>query len=163
MESLMSRFFRVTPLLFVLPFCGCSHSRFDPTVEGPKLLQRDADWSKAAYEGKDVEKIISYWADDAKVIEPQESIYQGKDAIRKFVTESLKTPGFKIRWTGQAPVFSPDGKMAYMSENAETTAPDPKGGLVTFQSRGITVWRLDPDGEWRCVIDISNEGPPAKP
>jgi ketosteroid isomerase-like protein len=26
--------------------------------------------------------------------------------------------------------------------------------------RGVSIWRRDPDGEWRCVVDIANEPPP---
>ncbi len=39
---------------------------------------------------------------------------EGKTAIRAFVTASLKIPGFKIHWVSEKPVFSPDGKMAYV-------------------------------------------------
>ena len=99
--------------------------------------------------------------DDAKVIEPGQPIYQGKDAIRKYVSDSLKTPGFKIHWTSEDPVFSPDGKMAYMYGIVEITMPDPKAGLVTVHARGLTIWRHESDGEWRCVLDMSNEAPPA--
>jgi ketosteroid isomerase-like protein len=30
---------------------------------------------------------------------------------------------------------------------------------VTMEGRYITVWRKEPDGRWRCSVDISNEGP----
>jgi ketosteroid isomerase-like protein len=157
----MIRLCPVIPLFFGLFMCGCSHSAFDLTAEKTKLLQRDAEWSQASSEGKDLEKIISYWSDDAKVIEPGQPIYQGKDAIRKYVSDSLKTPGFKIHWTSEDPVFSPDGKMAYMYGIVEITMPDPKAGLVTVHARGLTIWRHESDGEWRCVLDMSNEAPPA--
>jgi hypothetical protein len=56
----MNRLHLVLPLLCVLLSGGCSHSRFDPAVEGPKLLHRDAEWSQTASEGKDIERILSY-------------------------------------------------------------------------------------------------------
>jgi hypothetical protein len=34
---------------------------------------------------------------------------------------------------------------------------------MTIHLRGISVWRLDPDKQWRCVVDISNEAPPTIP
>jgi ketosteroid isomerase-like protein len=149
------------PVLCVLFASGCSHSPFDPAVEGQRLLQRDAEWSQAASEGKDLEKILSFWSDDAQVFEPGQPVYQGKAAIRKYVSDSLNTPGFKIYWVSKDPVFSPDGKMAYMSGVDEITVPDPKGGLTTMHTRGISIWRRDPDGEWHCTIDIANEAPAA--
>lgn len=155
----MARLHPTLPMLFILFFSGCSHLRFDPAVEGQKLLRRDAEWSQAASEGKDIEKILSYWSDDAQVFEPGQPVYQGKAAIRKFVADSLKTPGFTIHWVSQAPVFSPDGKMAYMPAVVVMTMPDAKGTLMTVRMQGITIWRHDADGEWRCVVDIANEAP----
>jgi ketosteroid isomerase-like protein len=73
----------------------------------------------------------------------------------------LSTPGFKIHWVSRDPVFSSDGKMAYMTGVDEMTVPDSKGALTTVHSRGISIWRREQDGQWRCVIDIANEAPAA--
>ncbi|MGH8264184.1 MAG: YybH family protein [Steroidobacterales bacterium] len=138
---------------------GCS-SRFDATAEGRKLLQRDAEWAQAAFDGKDVDKIVSYWSEDAQVIEPRQPVYEGKTAIRAYVAASLSTPGFKIHWVSQMPTFSPDGNLAYMPGADEITAPGPDGALTTIHMRGVAIWRRDSDGVWRCVMDIANEAPP---
>jgi len=156
----MRRSHLVLPLLGVLFTNGCSQPPFDAAAEGRKLLQRDAEWAEAASDGKDVEKILSYWSDDARVIEPGQPIYEGKAAIRAYITDSLKIPGFKIHWVSENPVFSPDGKMAYMPGVDEMTVPGPNGALMTVHMRGISIWRRDPDGVWRCVVDVGNEPPP---
>lgn len=143
---------------------GCAPKMlFDPAAEQQKLLQRDAEWADTAAAGKDVEKIVSYWSDDALVIEPGQPVYEGKAAIRAYVAASLRIPGFKIHWVSEKPVFSPDGNMAYMRGVDEMTVPGPNGALMTLHMRGISIWRRDPDGEWRCVVDIANDPPPAAP
>jgi ketosteroid isomerase-like protein len=58
-------------------------------------------------------------------------------------------------------VFSPDGKMAYMLGAVETTAPGSNGTLQSTHGRGVTIWRRDSEGVWRCVMDITNDAPPA--
>jgi ketosteroid isomerase-like protein len=63
----------------------------------------------------------------------------------------------------EKPVFSADGTMAYMRGVDEMTVPGPNGALVTLHTRGVSVWRRDPAGEWRCVVDIANEPPSAPP
>ena len=88
-------------------------------------------------------------------------LVEGKAAIRAFVTSSLQIPGFKIHWTSQSVSFSPDGKLAYMRSTNETTVPGPTGALLTLPGRAITIWRREPGGEWRCVIDIWNDAPAA--
>ena len=136
---------------------SCS-STFDARAEQAVLLQRDAAWSAAAYEGKDAETILSYWADDAIVVPAGQPTATGKTAIRAFVTSALKTSGFKIRWTSAPPTFSHDGTLAYMQSATETTISGPNGAPLVMHSRGLTVWRKDADGQWRCVVDTWNEG-----
>jgi ketosteroid isomerase-like protein len=130
---------------------------FDQSAESAKLMARDVEWSNLATEGKDLEKILSYWADDAVVMEPGQAAVEGKAAIRAYVGESLKTPGFSIHWVSQKPVFSPDGRMAYMRATDQMTVPGPKGKPMTLHLQGYSVWRKDADGVWRCVVDIANE------
>ena len=138
---------------------SCATPAFDPASESQKLLRRDAEWADLASAGKDVERIVSYWSDDAIVIPQGQPIVEGKAAIRAFVTSSLQIPGFKIHWVSEGPIFSPDGKLAYMRGRNAMTVPGANGALVTLVGRGITIWRLEPDGQWRCVVDIWNDPP----
>ena len=132
----------------------------DIKAEEAALMKRDAEWSAVAYEGKDLEKILSYWADDATIIPSGGPVADGKAAIRAFVQGALATPGFKIRWRASKAVVSPDGKLGYLLGTTETTLNGPDGKPQTMESRGTTVWRKDADGVWRCVLDTWNEAAP---
>jgi ketosteroid isomerase-like protein len=156
----MNPFKMILFMLLTLCAAGCAPS-LDVAAESSKLAQRDADWSSVSFEGKDIERIVSYWSDDAQVLQPGLPPIEGKTAIRAFVTASLKIPGFKIHWMSDKPVLSPDGKMAYVLSTVETTAPGANGSLESTHGRSVTVWRRDGDGTWRCVVDISNDSPPA--
>ena len=138
---------------------SCSTLPLDPALESQKLLRRDAEWADLASAGKDVERIASYWSDDAIIIPQGQPVVEGKAAIRAFVMSSLQIPGFKIHWVSERVSFSPDGKLAYMHGKNAMTVPGPNGALVTLAGRGITIWRLEPDGQWRCVVDIWNDPP----
>ena len=158
---------RMTPLAMALLVFACAAPAppaFDATAESAKLMQRDAEWADLATAGKDIEKIISYWSDDAVILEPGQAPVEGKAAIRAYITASYATPGFKIHWVSQKPTFSPDGQMAYMRATDEMTVPGPKGAPMTLHLQGYSIWRKDADGQWRCVVDIANEmaPPPAK-
>ena len=144
----------------VLLESGCGRPAFDAKAEEAKLLARDAEWAAAAAEGKDVDRVVSYWTDDAFVLPPGRPAVEGKAALRAFVTESFKIPGFQIRWKSEKVSFSPDGKLAYMRGTNETTVPGPDGKPVTLKGRAVTVWRVDADGQWRCAVDVWN-APPA--
>lgn len=133
--------------------------QFDAAAESAKLMQRDAHWADLATAGTNVDSVVAYWSDDAVVMEPGQPVVEGKAAIRKYVEESYKTPGFKIHWVSEKPVFSADGTMAYMRATDEMDVPGPNGAPMTLHLRGYSIWTLDPDGQWRCVVDIANEAP----
>jgi ketosteroid isomerase-like protein len=142
---------------------GCAPTArrtFDASAESAKLLQRDAEWADLAAAGKDVDKIVSYWTDDAVLVQSGQPAVEGKPALRAFVAASLAAPGFKIHWVSQKPTFSPDGQMAYMRSMTEMTVPGPKGPMAVHV-QGYTVWRVDSDGQWRCAVDIGADMPNA--
>ena len=76
-------------------------------------MHQDAEWADLASAGKDVDKIVSYWSDDAVLIFPGQPVLEGKPAIRAYVEASLKTPGFKIHWVSEKPVFSADSGLSW--------------------------------------------------
>ena len=123
MKTISSVSRRSILLAYLLILVSCSRHRFDPVMGQAKLLHQDAEWADLASAGKDVEKIVSYWSDDAVLIFPGQPVLEGKPAIRAYVEASLKTPGFKIHWVSEKPVFSPDGKLAYMRGTDELTVP----------------------------------------
>jgi ketosteroid isomerase-like protein len=153
-----ARGFFIVAAVVALGACAVKPT-FDPVAESAKLQRRDAEWADLATAGTNVDSIVSYWTDDAVVIEPGQPVVEGKAAIRNYVAESYKTPGFKIHWVSEKPTFSPDGKLAYMRGTDEMTVPGPKGAQMTLHLRGYSIWRLEPDGVWRCVVDIANEAP----
>ncbi len=93
-------------ILLGLALDSCSERYFDSKTEGEKLLARDAEWADLATAGKDVEKVVSYWSDDAVLIFPGQPVLEGKAAIRGYVAASFNTPGFKIHWVSQKPIFA---------------------------------------------------------
>ena len=154
----------LVPALCAVLIAGCAEATapFNAAAASEALLKQDREWSQVASEGKDVDKIVSYWADDAVVIPSGQPIVEGKAALRAFVVASLAVPGFKIHWTSEKPSFSPDGHLAYMRGTNETTFTG-ENGPVTVRARALTVWRRESDGQWRCVADIWNDEPQPAP
>lgn len=133
----------------------------DLVRERERLLQRDAEWAALASEGRDVERILSYWTDDARVYPPGLPVVSGKAALRDYVKGALAIPGFHLTWTSSEAGLSPDGRLAFMLSINAVTLPGPDGRPVTAHGRAVTIWRKEPDGEWRCSIDIWNQESPA--
>jgi uncharacterized protein (TIGR02246 family) len=138
-------------------FAVAELSKVDLDKERQALLKQDQEGLAAAIEGKDLNRIISFWADDAMVFPPGLPVVIGKNAIRQFVEQSFAIPGFSIRWNTTNVQFSDDGSLAYATGTNVTTYNNPDGKQVTVTGKAVTVWRKDSSGIWRCVIDIWNE------
>jgi ketosteroid isomerase-like protein len=131
----------------------------DLSVERTQLLERDAEWAAAASEGRDIERILSYWTEDAVVLPPGLPAVIGKAALRQYVLATLQIPGFQITWSSTEVTFSPDRNLAYMFSQNTVSMNGPDGMPATTKGRAVTIWRREPDGEWRCVVDIWNAEP----
>jgi ketosteroid isomerase-like protein len=134
-----------------------------PAAESRRLLERDAEWAAAATEGRDVDRIVEFWTEDAVVYPPGMPPVVGRAALRAYVEASLAIPGFSITWTSSEARISPDGRLAYLLSRNAVTVPEESGELTTMRGRAVTIWRLEPDGEWRCAVDIWNEEPDHDP
>lgn len=133
----------------------------DLVAERTRLLQRDSEWATAASEGRDIERVLSYWTDDAVVLPPGLPAVVGKAALRQYVEGSMQIPGFRITWTSTDVTFSPDRNLAYIFSRNEVTMNAPNGMPATTAGRAVTIWRREPDGEWRCAVDLWNAEPAA--
>jgi len=127
--------------------------------ERVRLLERDAEWAAVSSSGQDVDRILSYWTDDAQVLAPGLPAFKGKVSLRSYVEGALAIPGFHITWTTSEASLSPDGQLGYLLSTNAVTMPGQDGRSVTTSGRAVTVWRRESDGEWRCAVDIWNDGP----
>ena len=125
--------------------------------EKAEILRTDAEWAKVAESG-DLERILSYWSDDAVVFPPGIPSLVGKEAIRGYVAQSLQTPGFRISWKTSDVTVAASGDLAYGVGTNRVSFTGPDGKAVTIEGKAVTVWRKDAAG-WKCVVDIWNDLP----
>jgi uncharacterized protein (TIGR02246 family) len=126
-----------------------------------EILRADVEWLQAV-QARDVDRAVSFWADDAIVFPPGSPAVEGKAAIREYVTKSFQTPGFTVSWKTSAVELSGSGDVAYATGTNRVTFNAPDGKLVTVDGKAVTVWRRQKDGAWKCVIDIWNDAPPTQ-
>jgi uncharacterized protein (TIGR02246 family) len=147
-----------TAMLAVL---GCAKPDLD--AERLAILATDKPWMDAIA-AKDLERSISFWADDATVLPQGQPAVVGKPALRAFATEMFKIPGFNIRWVTTQVTVGPHGDLAYALAKNTTTLTGPDGKLISIPGKAVTVWRKEADGTWKCIVDTWNdEAPPAPP
>lgn len=148
-------------LLLMLAGASADAAPIDVEAERAALFRLDKAWAQAAA-ARDVEKSVSFWADDASLFPPGQPVVVGKDALRRYVSEAFSIPGFSITWETKDFVVSASGDMAYGVGTNAVTMHDAQGNTVTERGRAITVWRKGKDNSWKCVIDVWNAEPPAQ-
>ena len=142
-------------MLIFTSLAGCNDPRIDTIAEGERLMQISRDWSNYAATDS-IDKILSYWADDAVIMSPGQPPIKGKKAIREMIEGSSKIPGFKISWEPFSVVVSKSGDLAYMIEQNQITVNDSLGNPITESNKSVTIWRKEDDGSWKNIVDIWN-------
>ena len=149
---------RIIPIVLLAVIFSCNQTKVDKKAEGEKLMQLSKEWSQLITT-KDVDKIVAHWADDAFVMQEGHAPLKGKQAIRQMVEESFKIPGFNISWQPQSVEVSDNGDMAYMIENSQVSFNDSTGKAIIIKNKAVTIWRKQPDGSWKNVVDIATADP----
>ena len=146
--------------LVVLPIAIVCN--FPPTVKGAgadEKAVRDADnaWSKAAG-AKDLDKTVSYYADDAVIMPPNEAAVTTKEGIRnlwKGFLDSLQD----ISWRTTRVEVSKSGDMAVLLGTYEMTMKDGSKDKGKY----CEVWEKKAGGKWKVGTDMFSSDLPAQP
>jgi uncharacterized protein (TIGR02246 family) len=119
----------------------------------------DAAWLKAV-QAKDVDRIVSFYADDASEFPIEEPIATGKHAIRQNWQHMLGIPVLSLTWQITRVEVSQSGDLAYVQSTYEASFENPQGGKPAIEKgKAVTVWNKQGD-TWRAVADISNTDAP---
>ena len=156
----MKRQFVIAVCIALLTFAlACQKSSDTRAADESALREWDAQWSKAA-SAKDVDKTVSYYADDAMVLPPNGAMVNNKEAIKKIWKDMLTAPGFSGGWKATKVEVARSGELATVSGTWEFATNDAKGKPSTDRGKFVEVVKKQTDGGWKCVTDIWNSDLP---
>jgi uncharacterized protein (TIGR02246 family) len=127
-------------------------------MDSAAIMAAEREWAAAAH-AHDLERSVSFMADDATMFPPGAAPVVGKAAIREYMAAGFATPGFSVTWEPEAVVVAENGGLAYTRSKSQYTVPGPDGKIMTIYAKGVAIWRKDASGRWRCVVDIWNDAP----
>lgn len=160
MGSMKTKFF-LTGCLALLSFAFAGSVVAQTNVE-QALRDLDTQWSAAA-EAKDLDKIVSYYSDDAAVMAPNAPSATTKEAIRNTWKEVTVSPGASVSWKPTKVEVAKSGDLACVSGTYEETMADASGKPVKDHGKYVEVWEKQGDGKWKCGADIWNSDLPVAP
>ncbi len=115
----------------------------------------------AALNTRDVDRWLSFFAPDAKMMPPGALPIEGKEAIRNFIGELLTLPDFFVAHHLQSVEVSRCGDLAWVSYSYELTVKDPSGKPVTEKGKDISIYRKQSDRSWKVVVDMWSGNQPS--
>jgi ketosteroid isomerase-like protein len=103
-------------------------------------------------------KAFAEWvADDGVLLDNGEAPIKGRDAINRAM--NWTTEQYQLTWTPTDALMGPSGDMGYTWGHYEAHSKDVNGFAHVTTGRYMTVWRKQPDGQWKVVLDAGNNEP----
>ncbi len=99
----------------------------------------------------------AWFAPDAVTLENGNAVVSGHDAIAARATWSPTV--YQLMWTPEGARMSAAGDMGFTWGHYEGDSKDAQGNPLKETGRYMTVWKKQPDGNWKVVLDASNQGP----
>jgi uncharacterized protein (TIGR02246 family) len=155
----MKKLFPIVATLLVLAISGCA-PQVDTAAEEAAIREANDAWFRA-YEANDPDGMAVVFTDDASLLPPNAPIATGREAVRAVWAEMIETPGFLISGEITKIELSRAGDLAYIVGTNEITVNDAEGNPVTTPGKWVAVWKKQPDGTWKSVLDIWNDNQPA--
>lgn len=124
------------------------------------LVQAEADFAKARAE-RGLEGWLSFFADDTANVNPGEPIVMGKAEMRRRL-EKEWNPDLKLSWKPTKADVAASRDLGYTFGTWELTGKSRTGDAVNLTGKYATVWKKQPDGSWKVVLDLGNVDPAKK-
>jgi uncharacterized protein (TIGR02246 family) len=140
------------PLAFI-----CSAPAGTKSADEQAVRDADEQWSKAAG-AKDLDKTVSFYADDAMVLPPNQPMVTSKTGIRnlwKGFLDSLTD----ISWKTTRVEMAKSGDMGYLIGTYAMTMKDGTKDTGKY----CEVWKKQADGKWKVAADMFSSDLPAPP
>ena len=128
------------------------------------LKDNEAHWNKD-YQAKDLEKIVSHYADDAVLIAPGTQPSNGKEAIHSALKEMVADNALSLSFQAERVDVAKSGDVAYTQGAYTLTMTDPATKKpINDKGSYVTVYKKQADGFWKAVSDIASSAtPPGSP
>lgn len=138
-----------------LAIAACTRQETPNDRDSDALKAADAALTQAVTKG-DLEKVASFYADDAVLMPTAEPLISGKAAIRDEWRHIFGIPGIQSESALKHIDVSRSGDMGYTRGIYTSRMAGPKGEPLTEPGKWLSIWRRQTDGQWRIVAEIYN-------
>lgn len=133
----------------------------DRSADVAAIMKADSAWDKTS-EAKSAEGWLSYYADDAIMMPPGESVCKDKASRETSIKNMFAVPGMSLRFQTSKVEIAKAGDMGYAVGVYQYNVKDPKGKDYHETGKYCETWKKQADGNWKCIVDIWNADPQPK-
>ena len=157
-----TKLFKTLFLILFLPYWILSSSctsKIDLEKEKDNLLKTDIEFSKTSVEKGAAEAFYLYLADDAVQLPAGLPPIVGREKIRESMSGSSKAV---LKWEPVKAEVAKSGDLGYTWGNYEISWQGEDGRTEKLYGKYLNIWKKQPDGTWKAVVDIGNQSPSQK-
>jgi ketosteroid isomerase-like protein len=142
---------------------GPRPTRVDPAAGRAAIMRADSTFC-AETARKGVDGWVSWFAPEGRQFASRGRMPVGPAAIRELMTPAFADTNGSLTWWPQEAVVSDDGTLGYTIGGYEAAQRDSAGvRQVVGTGRYVTIWKKQPDGQWRILVDIGSPDPKPEP
>lgn len=151
---------RLTPVLVLMLglcavlFPGTRSFASEMSAEAKALVQMDDEWSASAGK-RNVDLLVSFYADDATAYPPGDKAATGAAAL-KAAWAGIADPNYSLTWKATHAGVSASGEMGFTSGTFVENTKGADGKTTTSTGKFLCVWKKQKDGSWKAVHDMWN-------
>lgn len=143
-------------LLLLAALCGSPVScRRDTRADDEAAIRAATKEWNAAESSKDLEKCVSFYAEDGERFATGSPVIRGTAALRDEWQKYLSSPG-TFQWNTSKVEVSASGDLAYETGRFVVKTTGKNGQPTTTNGKYVCVWKKQRDGKWKVVADIDN-------
>src|ERR1700733_6347742 len=150
----------VVASLFVVRPCISAISAGELAAAEAGIRESDAQWVAAARTAS-VDAWMAFYSADAVVMAPNVQIASDHERVRQAVADLLALPHLSIAWHPIKVEVARSDDLAYLIGAYELGYDDGRGSRVSDRGKLLEIWRRQPDGGWKCIVDTWNSDAPA--
>jgi ketosteroid isomerase-like protein len=146
--------------LFVHRPCISAISAGELAAAEAAVRESDAQWVAAARTAS-VDAWMAFYSADAVVMAPNVQLASDHEHVRQAVADLLALPHLSIAWHPIKVEVARSDDLAYLIGAYELGYDDGRGSRVSDRGKLLEIWRRQPDGGWKCIVDTWNSDGPA--
>ncbi len=141
----------------LVSFCGCAkESTPGNRVEDEREIRQLESEASKSIAAKDLDNLVSLYADDAALYDDRNPSIRGKDAIRATWQVDFTRPGLTMSTKPLTVEVSKDGNMAWAHGIYSIVTNVSGGKSATDNFEYAMVYTRQTDGKWKIMADCAN-------